>query len=67
MDSVTKKYNEENKRLCQWFAESWETAGGKNYQYHSFVAEEDGQFNPLNLKTGKHIKHMHEYSKVIDG
>ncbi|HOP23475.1 MAG TPA: hypothetical protein PLO83_11120 [Gammaproteobacteria bacterium] len=67
MDFVTEKYNSENQRLCQWFSECWDEAGGKNYQYHAFVVEEDGQFNPLNLKTGTHIKHMHEYVKVFDG
>jgi len=67
MDTVTEKYNEENKVLCQWFSECWHSAGGESYPYHAFVVEEDGQFNPLSLKTGKHIKHFSEYGKVFDG
>jgi len=67
MDSVNEEYNNENERLCRWFAECWNSAGGSDYLINAFVVEEDGQFNPLNLKTGKYIKHIHEYNKVFDG
>jgi len=32
-----------------------------------YITREDAQFNPINLKTGLHIKHMQEYSQVFDG
>jgi hypothetical protein len=67
MDAITEKYNKENERLCNWFAECWKAAGGEHYNYNAFIVEEDSQFKPLNLKTSKHIKHPHDYSNVFDG
>ena len=67
MNDTEKKYNDENKRIAKWFSECWTLAVGNGYPTNAFVVEEDSHFNPINLKTGSHIKHMHEYTQVIDG
>jgi len=60
-------YNSLNLLLAQWFTECWQSAGGSNFDTPAFIMEEDGMFDPINLKTGKSIKHYTEFSNVFDG
>ena len=67
MEETDRKYSRENLKLAQWFSQCWLAAGGANYTYSAFIVEEDFQFNPINLQSGQHIKHLHDYKKVFDG
>ncbi|MCF6189597.1 MAG: hypothetical protein L3J51_03890 [Cocleimonas sp.] len=67
MDTAYEKYNADNLLTAEWFAQCWQKAGGKDFKIPAFLTEEDAEFKPINLKTGKHIKHSSEYSNVFDG
>lgn len=64
---INDQYNSENLMVATWFSECWKKAGGEHLEIPAFIMEEDGMFDPINLKSGKHIKHSSEFSEVFDG
>lgn len=65
--TLSDRYNAENLLVAEWFSECWRKAGGERLETPAFIMEEDGMFEPINLKTGGHIKHYNEFSNVFDG
>ncbi|GAA6132184.1 hypothetical protein [Halopseudomonas sabulinigri] len=66
MDELFDRVNRDNIIVAKWFADCWLKAGGGEYPHHAFLLEEDGAFKPIDLHSGRHIKHFQDFKKIFD-
>ena len=67
IDSASMKHLMYCRQIADWISTCWEISGGRSLDIAAFIVHEHGQFNPINLKSGQHIKHLSEYKEVFDG
>lgn len=61
MMDVCAKYNDENLKVAKWFSQCWIDAGGSSFGVAAYLVEEDFQFHPIDLKTGKLVRYIPPY------
>ena len=67
MDEVYARVNRDNKIVASWFSECWLKAGGREISLPCIYYGRRWYVNPINLRSGEHIRHLQDYKKIFDG
>lgn len=67
MTAVDRKYDADNIIVAEWFAHCWLEAEANKCNKPAYLSIEDSGSNPIDLRTGKIIKHFNQFERVFDG